>query len=53
MVVQFPSFALTAALTQATAPTDQHLINLLGLHVLAKVFVYVSPPRQQQYGSSH
>ena len=42
LVEFFPGFALTAALAQAMAPGDQALINLLGLHVLAKVFVYVS-----------
>jgi hypothetical protein len=33
-------FALAAALAQVSAPTDQNLINLLGLHVLLKSFVY-------------
>ena len=36
----FPGFALAAALTQTLAPRNQQLINLLGLHVLAKVLVY-------------
>jgi len=36
----FPGFALAAALTQVSAPTNQSLINLLGLHVLLKTFVY-------------
>ncbi|KAL2060109.1 hypothetical protein VTL71DRAFT_9931 [Oculimacula yallundae] len=36
----FPGFALAATLAQTTAPSNQVLINLLGLHVLAKVAVY-------------
>lgn len=36
----FPAWALGAALTQALRPGDAHLVGLLGLHVLAKVFVY-------------
>jgi uncharacterized MAPEG superfamily protein len=36
----FPSFALAAALTATMEPTNQQLLNLLGLHVLAKRFVY-------------
>lgn len=40
LVEFFPGFALTAALSQAVAPGDQTLINLLGLHVLSKVFVH-------------
>lgn len=36
----FPAFALVAALTQSLAPTNQVLINLLGLHVAIKSFVY-------------
>lgn len=36
----FPSFAVAAGLTQALAPGNQTLVNLLGLHVIAKVFVY-------------
>lgn len=39
LMEMFPGFALTAALAQAMAPADQSLINLLGLHVLAKCFV--------------
>lgn len=39
LMEMFPGFALTAALSQAMAPGDQGLINLLGLHVLSKVFV--------------
>lgn len=33
-------FALAAALAQMSAPTNQRVINLLGLHVLLKTFVY-------------
>ncbi|KAK8076313.1 hypothetical protein PG994_003585 [Apiospora phragmitis] len=36
----FPAYALAAALTQSLRPGDGHLVGLLGLHVLAKVFVY-------------
>ncbi|QIX00747.1 hypothetical protein AMS68_006264 [Peltaster fructicola] len=39
-IENFPAFALAAALTQAIAPRDTELINLLGLHVLTKIFVY-------------
>lgn len=48
----FPSFAVAAALTQALAPKNQVLVNLLGFHVIAKVFVFypmyvldIPPPR--------
>lgn len=40
LMEMFPGFALAAALTQALAPENQQLINLLGLHVLLKVFVH-------------
>jgi uncharacterized MAPEG superfamily protein len=40
LMEMFGGFGLTAALTQAMAPADQTLINLLGLHVLSKIFVY-------------
>jgi uncharacterized MAPEG superfamily protein len=33
-------FALAAALAQVTAPANQTIINLLGLYVLLKTFVY-------------
>lgn len=36
----FPGFALAAALAQATAPANEQLVSLLGLHVLLKAFVY-------------
>ena len=39
LMEMFPGFALAAALAQAIAPGDQALINLLGLHVIFKVFV--------------
>ncbi|KAK5129762.1 hypothetical protein LTR08_002828 [Meristemomyces frigidus] len=39
MMEMFPGFALSAALTQTMAPSDQTLINLLGLHVISKVFL--------------
>jgi len=39
LMEMFPGFAITAALAQAMAPGDQALINLLGLHVISKVFL--------------
>lgn len=52
LMENFPGFALAAALAQALAPHDQQIANLLGLHVLLKLFVYypayladVPPPR--------
>lgn len=39
LLENFGGFALSAALTQSMAPADQTLINLLGLHVLSKVFL--------------
>ena len=36
----FPGVALSAVLAQVMAPGDQTLINLLGLHVICKTFVY-------------
>lgn len=39
LMEMFSGFALAAALAQAMAPGDQTLINLLGLHVLSKLFV--------------
>ena len=40
LMEMFPGFALAAALTQSLAPGNQQLINLLGLHVLVKCFLY-------------
>lgn len=39
LMEMFPGFAMSAALAQTMAPGDQTLINLLGLHVIAKCFV--------------
>lgn len=36
----FPGFALSAALAYTTAPGNQQIINLLGLHVLLKLLLY-------------
>lgn len=36
----FPSFALAAGLTATLDPTNRQLINLLGLHVIAKLFIF-------------
>ena len=41
MMEKFPGFALSGALAQTMAPGDQSLINLLALHVISKIFVYV------------
>ncbi|USW58934.1 Putative membrane-associated, eicosanoid/glutathione metabolism (MAPEG) protein [Septoria linicola] len=40
LMEMFPGFAISAALAQAMAPGDQTLINLLGLHVIAKCFIH-------------
>ena len=40
LMEMFPGFALTAALAQTMAPRNQQILNLLGLHVLAKCLVY-------------
>jgi uncharacterized MAPEG superfamily protein len=34
------AFALAAALAQVIAPTDAQVVNLLGFHVIAKLFVH-------------
>lgn len=39
LMENFPAWAAAAALAQSLAPGDQHLINLLGLSALAKLFV--------------
>lgn len=36
----FPAFALAAGLAQTLAPTNQHIVNLLGLHVIAKLLIF-------------
>jgi uncharacterized MAPEG superfamily protein len=52
LMEHFAGFALAAALQQAINPRDQHSINLLGLHVFLKAFVFyfsyladIAPPR--------
>ena len=40
LMEMFSGFALVAALAQAIAPKNQQVLNLLGLHVLMKCFVY-------------
>ncbi|CAI7604142.1 unnamed protein product [Penicillium glandicola] len=52
LMENFPLFAAGACLAQVLAPDDQQILNLLGLHVLLKVFVYYpsyvagyAPPR--------
>ncbi|EME39800.1 hypothetical protein DOTSEDRAFT_82604 [Dothistroma septosporum NZE10] len=40
LMEMFPGWAVTAALAQAMAPGDQTLINLLGLHVISKCFIF-------------
>jgi uncharacterized MAPEG superfamily protein len=36
----FPGWALVATLAQTKASDDRQIINLLGLHVLTKTFLY-------------
>ncbi|KAL5399660.1 hypothetical protein PMIN03_001913 [Paraphaeosphaeria minitans] len=40
LMENFPGFALAAALAQVIAPTDSQVVNLLGFHVVAKLFVH-------------
>ncbi|KAJ5198973.1 hypothetical protein N7491_000461 [Penicillium cf. griseofulvum] len=40
LIENFSLFATGACLAQVLAPTDQQILNLLGLHVLLKVFVF-------------
>jgi uncharacterized MAPEG superfamily protein len=40
LVEIFPLFAAGACLAQVLVPGDQQVVNLLGLHVLLKVFVF-------------
>ncbi|KAK8022413.1 hypothetical protein PG993_013180 [Apiospora rasikravindrae] len=40
LLENFPAFALAAALAQTLRPGDPHMVGLLGLHVVGKVFVY-------------
>ncbi|KAJ5270569.1 hypothetical protein N7497_008661 [Penicillium chrysogenum] len=40
LVEIFPLFAAGACLAQVLAPGDQQILNLLGLHVLLKVFAF-------------
>lgn len=40
LIETFPLFAAGACLAQVLAPSDQKILNLLGLHVLLKVFVF-------------
>ncbi|KAJ5958456.1 uncharacterized protein N7479_005606 [Penicillium vulpinum] len=40
LLENFPLFAAGACLAQVLAPGDQHILNLLGLHVLLKVGVF-------------
>lgn len=39
LMEMFPGWAVVAALAQGIAPHDQGVVNLLGLHVVAKCFV--------------
>ena len=36
----FGGYALAASMAAAIAPNNQHVINLLGLHILSKVFLF-------------
>lgn len=40
LMESFPLFASAASLSQGLAPGEQEVLNLLGLHVLLKVFVF-------------
>ena len=40
LLENFAGFAAAAALAQSIAPNNEQLINLLGLHVISKVFLY-------------
>jgi len=40
LMEMFPGWAIAAALAQTMAPSNQQVVNLLGLHVLAKLFLY-------------
>ena len=40
LLENFPAFALAAALAQMLAPNNREIVNLLGFHVIAKLFVY-------------
>ncbi|EMF08943.1 uncharacterized protein SEPMUDRAFT_111426 [Sphaerulina musiva SO2202] len=40
LMEMFPGWAVVAALAQGIAPHDQGVVNLLGLHVVAKCFVH-------------
>lgn len=59
LLENFAPFALAAALAQLLAPNDRQIINLLGYHVLAKLFLYypayifnVAPLRTMAHVSS-
>lgn len=40
LLENFPAFALAAALSQLLAPNNREVVNLLGFHIIAKLFVY-------------
>jgi uncharacterized MAPEG superfamily protein len=40
LVENFPGFALAAALTQTLAPNNVQIVNLLGLHVICRLFLH-------------
>ena len=40
LMESFPLFASAASLAQGLAPGEQEMVNLLGLHVLLKVFIF-------------
>lgn len=59
LLENFAAFAVAAGLAQYLAPNNREIINLLGYHVLAKVFVYypayifdIAPPRTLAHVSS-
>lgn len=40
LLENFPAWALAAALAQLMAPNNREIVNLLGLNVIAKLFVF-------------
>lgn len=40
LLENFPAYAVAAALAQLLAPNNREIINLLGFHVFAKLFIY-------------
>lgn len=52
LLENYAGFAMAAALAQLLAPNNREILNLLGFHVIAKLFIYypaylanIAPPR--------